>query len=366
MTGLDELFMAETMTAMVTEHAEQSEERSFLQVYEGGDRILPMSDEFTYDEVTFSRGMAPVTGTQSPSKARKALGVQLRAGRVYAIKAHVDLPAPLLMMARGAGQTMPDPAGWLNANLRNLTNEVNRTKNYWAAQSLLAASVDLGGFPNTDVDVTLTYPVETLSSTSAWSSAATKIRSAEINPLVRTYRRNTGFNPGMAIASDTVEGYITGNAEISNPVRGVPSLAQRAIESSYIDGGSLMRVGSVDFMFARDYYVTDANQATAEGSDDATPTVTDVITDTDLVSVLPPRSRWSECFATVEGRVFVPSGAITSAAVGNPLSLITESRGWASYLELVANPIGLRLHVAWHGSFVQKQRAAVLVYNTTP
>src|SRR5690606_11768493 len=109
MTPLDELFMAETMTAVVTEHADQSEERSFLAPYEGGSKILPATNEFTYDEVTYSRGMAPVTGTNSPSKPRVALGVKHRAGRVYAIKGHVDLPADIIMMARGAGQIGPDP-----------------------------------------------------------------------------------------------------------------------------------------------------------------------------------------------------------------------------------------------------------------
>lgn len=369
MTPLDELFMAETMTAQVVEFADQAEDRSFLAVYEGGDRILPESNKFTYDEVTYSRGMAPVTGTQSPSKARPPLGVKLRAGHVFAIKAHVDLPAELVMMARGAGQTMSDPEGWLNNNLQNLVNEIQRTRNYWAAQSFLASSgqVDLNSFPNSDVpgSTILTYPIASLSANASWATASTKIRSAEINPLKKTYRRNVGFDAAYAIASDDVEGYITQNTEISNPVDATPTLAQRKIETSYLEGGSLMRLGGIDWKFARDFYVTDANRATAEAADTAE-TVTDVISDADLVAVLPPPSRWRECFAQVEGRVFVPSGAITSAAVGNPLSLIAEARGWAAYLELITNPIGLRLHVAWHGNFVHKRRRAALRYNTTP
>lgn len=372
MTPLDELFMAETMTAMVESHADQSEENSWVGVYEGGDRILPTGDSFTYDELGFSQGMAPVTGTQSPSKPRTALGVAIRGARCYAVKAHVDLPAPLLMMARGAGQDMPDPEGWLASNLKNLTNEVQRTRNYWAAQSLLSASVDLGIFPNADLGGVAavhvqTYPVETLSALAGWDVAATALRSVEINALKKRYRRDNGFNPGVVKASASVEGYLTGNTQISNPVNGSPTLAQRVIETSYLEGGGVLRFGGLDWEFANDdFYVTDANAATAEAADDATPTKSEVMSDLDLISVLPPRTRWNECFAQVEGRVFMPAGLLSTMAVGSPSSLIVEARGWYAYLELILNPVGIRLHVGWHGNFVQKRRGCVLVFNTTP
>lgn len=367
MTPLDELFMAETMTAQVVEFADQSEENSFISVYEAGERILPTSNKFTYDETSYSRGMAPIGGTQSPSKARTPIGVKTRAAQIYAIKAHVDLPLELLMMARGAGQTMPDPEGWLAMNLKNLMGEVQRTRNYWAALSLHQASVDLGAFPNADVPAgtVIPYPVATLSAVNSWALAATKIRSAEINVLQRTYKQNVGFKAARAIASDTVEGYLTGNTEIGNAVAGVPTLAARKVESSYLDGGSLIRVGGLDFDFKRDDYVTDANQASADAADGAA-TVSNVITDADLFPVLPPPQRSQECFAMAEGRVFVPTGLITSAAVGNPLSLFSEQRGWAAYLKLLTDPFGLRLEVAWHGTLIQKRRRAVLVFNATP
>jgi hypothetical protein len=366
MNPLDELFMASTMTTMVEEFADQSEENSFIGVYEAGDRILPIANEFTFDEVTFSRGLAPVTGPQSPSKPRTALGIQKRAAEIYAIKAHVDLPAPMLMMARGAGQTMPDPEGWLASNLKNLTNEVNRTRNYWAAQSLLGATVTLSSFPNADLasPTALTYPVSTSTAAASWALAATQVR-GHMNTLKKTYRRVTGFNAGEAIASDVVEGYITNNSNISTSTDGVPTLAQRKVENSYLEGGSLMRMGGLNWKFAADYYVTDANAATAAAADSAA-TVSEVASGTDLVAVLPTRDRWFECFAIAEGRVFLPNGLITSMALGSPSSLITEARGWGAYLELITNPIGLRLHVVWHGNLIQKRRGAAHVFDVIP
>lgn len=369
MTPLDELFMAQTMTTRVVEHADQSEENSFIGVYEDGEPINPISDEFVYKETTFSRGIVGPTGTQSPSKARKPLAVKKRAGQVYAIKTHRDLPAPLLMMAQGQNSAMPDPEGWLEDNLRDMTNEVNRGRNYWAAQSLLVGTVDLSTIPNADLPgaTVLTYPVATLNAANgAWSNPGSKIRK-DMALIKKTYRRNTGFSPGEALGSDAHEIYITENTQFANTVDGggVPTLAQRKIENSYLEGGSIIRIGGMDWRFVDDYYVTDANAATAEAGD-TEPTKSEVASDEDLVAILPPRSRRRECFAMAQGRAWIPNGLITSMATGKPSSLLTEVRGWYAYLELITNPIGLRLHVGWHGTLIQKRRRSVLVFNATP
>jgi hypothetical protein len=84
------------------------------------------------------------------------------------------------------------------------------------------------------------------------------------------------------------------------------------------------------------------------------------------VAILPDRSMWGEAFAHVEGLNVVPTGLISSLAVGSPMALMTTQRGWAAWLELRTNPMGLRLHVQWTGSFVQKAVSAALILNTTP
>lgn len=359
-TTFDEMFMAETMTGLVRRFADQSRERSFIQVYEGGERLAPISDVVKWDEKRFSRDLAPITGPGSPTKATAPIGVKKRTGELLSIKEHVDLDARFIMMARGAGSLLPDPQGVLNDNLMNLTNRINRTKNYWAAKSLLTTNgvVDPGLFPNADLPsgaITYTYPVQALSASNAWSAPSTAIRSAEINRLKRIYERATGDKAGLAIASDVVEGYITGNEEITNFIRD-GGLAARALETSYQEGGAVQRLGGLDFMFARDYYAADATPDTT----------VDVITDADLVAVVPERSRWREAFALAEGINLVPTGNISAMANGNPLQLIAETRGWAAYVELIGNPIGLRLHVMWTGLLIQKMVNGVMVFNTTP
>lgn len=360
-TPLDNLFLAESMTATVERFAAQDEDLSFLRVYEeGGNVIRPVGDSFAFQEVTYSRGMAKVTGPNSPSKSAQALGVSERTGKVYAIKEHCDLDVRFLLMARGEGQPMPNPAQELNKNLKNLMNRARRTLNYWAAQSFLASngSVDLGAFPNTDFPVgavVLAYPIQSISAAAVWSAAATKIRSAEINPLKRVYSRASGMKARYAIASDVVEGYITQNTEINTFIKEQPA-AGRILETDFEEGG-IVRLGGMDWRFDRDFYTA---------SDDAPETVTDVITDTDLVAVLPEPSRWGECFAKVEGVTIVPTGPVSQLAVGGALSMIAPVRGWAAYVTLEKNPMRLQLHVEWCGNLIHLVKKAACRFNSTP
>lgn len=362
MNALDELFMAETMLAAVERFADQSQDTSFIKVYDAGEQLLPDADSFVYKELRYSRDLAPVTGTNSPSKSTKPLGVIERAGNIYAIKEHVDLPAGLIMMAQGLNTSFPDPEGWLMRNLKNLVNRIQRTRNYWAAKSLLTTggSVDLSAFPNADIASTaLVYPVQTGSAVAGWDNTATKIRGSEIPTLRKAYKRATGFKPGYAFASDTVEGYLTSCAELAGVVDGgaLPDLAARKVQNDYLEGGTFNRVAGLTFEFGVDDYFTDA----------APDTAVPVISDADLVAILPPQSMWYDTFQQALGRVFVPTGPIGAAlANGSPLGLITEQRGWSVYVELITNPIGLRLHVVWHGCLLHKQQKAVMVFNTTP
>lgn len=357
-TALDELFMAESMTTAVRGFADQSQDRSWIAPYEAGERLLPTGDTVKWDEMRYSRDLAPVTGQSSPSTATKPVGVIKKFAPIVAIKEHVDLDARFMLMAKGFGAEMPNPAEVLATNLQNLTNRVLRTLNFWAAQSMLApgGSVDLSTIPNSQLTgVTLVYPIQSISSTGQWSDPALNIRSAEINALKRTYQRASGLRAQRAVASDVVEGYITGNNQVNNLVAG-GGLAGRMLETSFEDGGGVVNFGGLGWQFARDYYA-------ADGTPDTT---VDVISDTDLVAILPDPSLWNQCFAMALGEAIVPSGPISALVGGNPLNLLTRQRGFCAWVELITNPIGLRLHVEWHGMLIQKVRNAVCRYNTTP
>jgi hypothetical protein len=71
-----------------------------------------------------------------------------------------------------------------------------------------------------------------------------------------------------------------------------------------------------------------------------------------------------EAFAIAEGRQWIPAGPIVGPA--NGAGLLREERGFHAYIELMQNPVGLRLHVGWTGALIQKLVNAVAVFNTTP
>lgn len=368
-TLLDQLFMADAMSATVKRFADQTGDFSHLAPYMAGAPLQPPGDAFAWQERTYSRGMAPITGVNSPTKAARQLGVTERTGRVFSIKEHVDLDVRFLLMAKGLG-TIPNPAEELSQNLLNTMNRVRRTMNYWAAQSFLAASgnVDLSLFPNADLTGTtvLSYPIQSISASTAWSAPSTKIRSAELNAIKRVYSRTSGMRAAEAIASDVVEGYLVGNTEVQTMV--TETVAGRIVEQSYQENRGLL-IGGVNFSFARDFYVTQANELAG-----AVTTVTDVISDTDLVALLPERSMWGQCFQRVEGVNVVPSGPLvgtiaataTGGSAASALSGIATPRGWAAWWTLEQNPMRIRLHVQWTGCLIHLVKNAACRLNTTP
>ncbi len=359
-TALDEMFMAESMTDRVRRFAEQSRERSFIGLYEGGGRLYPTTDTVKWEETRFSRDLAPISGPSSPSKATAKLGRTVRTAPMLKICEHVDLDWRLLKMARGEGSLLPDPAGMLNDNLLNLTNRVNRTRNYWAAKSVLTTngSVDPGSFPNADISAAampLVYPVASLSAANSWALAGTKIRSEEINRLKLEYQQNTGFWPEIGMGSQALDNYFNGNTEFSEGLRGGSLAAQRA-QSSY-ETGDGVRYGGMQWKFAHDYYAADATPDTE----------VDVIADQDLVAILPPQGQLSEVFTMAEGIQGIPTGMISKLGTAGFESLIAEVRGWYAFVSLIqGDPIGIRLHVGWCGMLIQKMQKGVLVFNMSP
>lgn len=359
-TALDDAMQAEVMSATVKRFADQAGDNSFMGPYLAGERqTVGAAGLLSWDEVRFSRQLAPITGPSSPSKAARQVGITKRYGRVLAIKQHVDLPWLNINAARGLGSLVSDPVSHLNNSLQDLTNRILRTRNYWASKSLLTTNgqVDPGAFPQSDIPASanvLTYPVQSASAVDSWALPATQIRSDEINPLKLAYRKKTGFNPGVVIGSDTLDGYLNGNVEFNEFLRN-GGAAGRQAESSYQEGNGV-RYGGMDWFFAHDTYATDA----------APDTTVDVQADLDLCAVLPPQRQWRDSFLMAEGVQPVPTGAISSLGVAGATALIAEVTGFGAYVELISNPLGFRLHGFWCGLLVQKGVDHVLVFNTTP
>lgn len=359
-TALDDAMQAEVMSAAVKRFADQSRDRSWLAPYDAGQKVMVGANGLvSWDEVRFSRDLAPITGPSSPSLAARATGTTKRYGRVLAIKQHVDLDWLSINAARGTGMLVSDPVSHLNNSLQQLTNRILRTKNYWASKSLLTTggSVDPGAFPNADIPTganALVYPSQSATAAVTWAAPSTPIRSTEINPLKLAYRKKTGFDPGVIIGSDNLDGYLAGNSEFTELVRN-GDLGARIAQASYQEG-SAIRYGGLEWRFAHDTYATDA----------LPDTTVDVQSDLDKCAVLPPSSMWGESFMVAEGVQPVPTGAISSLGVQGATSLIAEVSGYGAYVELIMNPLGFRLHGFWCGLLVQKGVDHVMVFDLVP
>lgn len=356
--SLHELFMPGAMAPSVERYADQSEDCNYIGVYEAGEKIEANPDgTFAYDQLDFSRDLAPLTHPDSPSTSTKKLIQSKKTGSVIAVKEHVDLPMRFLDAWRAPGGNMPNAAVQIRNNLRNLTNRAMRTLNFLSALTLLTknGSIDLSTIPSSQIGGTLVYPVATLDAAASWALKTTPIRSTEINLIRKTYRRNTGFRAGEVIATAQTEGEITGNTEISEFING-GTLGGQILGRSFEEKGvgDVVRLGNLDWLFVEDYYATDA----------APQTPLSISPDDAHCAVLPPRARWSDCFAIAEGVEYVPFGSENvGEVIANPSAVIKTMRGWFAYVTVEKAPVGLRLHVGRTFQLVQKMPKSVLVYD---
>jgi len=74
-TAIDDLLAVETLTGMIKTFSDQAENRSCSALFARAARPLyPEGDSASWDEVQFSRHLAPVSGPDSPHTRAKRLG----------------------------------------------------------------------------------------------------------------------------------------------------------------------------------------------------------------------------------------------------------------------------------------------------
>lgn len=359
--SLHELLHPEAMRPLVTRFAEQSDEHSFISIYEEGEPIQANVDgTFKWEELRFSRALAPVAGLDAPSTAGPKLIQTPKTGSVVVIQEHVDLPMRFLEGLRAPGAEGANAAVAVNNHLKNLTHKVVRTKNYWAAKSLLTqgGAIDLKDFPGSQIaSGPLTYPVQDLDAANSWATDGTLIRSVEINRLRKAYKQKAGLKPKRVIASMDVEGHLLSCDEIVSFIGDgseAGKILARSFEEARQSDDAIVRLGGLQWAFVEDFYATDA----------APDTPVDINAG-DVFAVLPGPEMSQDCFAIAEGVQFVPSNPF-GEVLGAPGNLVKAVRGLGAYVELTRAPVGIRLYVFWVGMLVQKMPYAVMVFDATP
>lgn len=361
--SLHELMHPDSMSAMVNRYADQSENRDYIAIYEEGEQIDANVDgSFKWDELRYSRDLAPIGYQDTPSTSGKKLIATPKVGNVFVTQEHVDLPMRFLEGWRNPGSPVANAPEVINNHLRNLTNKVMATENHWAAQSMLAASgsVDLSAFPNSDVPSgTLTYPVQTINALASWATASTAIRSSELNAMKKAYFQNAGFKARRVLASSKADDYLTGNDEISAFMNGGPEagrILRRSFEEARTQEDAVARFGGLLWAFVENYHALDSAQDTE----------VDTSPDDDVFALLPGPERSNEAFAIARGVNYVPTGMVAGQVLGAPGNLISAVRGRGAYVELTTAPVGIRLYVFSSLCLVQKMPNAVGRFNMTP
>ena len=127
-TPLDDLLAVDTLTGMIKTFSEQGDNRSCTALFARNARpLIPLGDAASWDEVEFSRHLAPVTGADSPHTRANLLRTRKRSSTMAYVKAYKDLPASHLFLNRAPGSDMADAEAILATELLDLANLIANT-----------------------------------------------------------------------------------------------------------------------------------------------------------------------------------------------------------------------------------------------
>lgn len=348
-------FQSVPLTASVRRFAE-GRSRPHSEIYRAGRTIVAPVGQQTvgWNESRMSRGLAALTGPTSPTKQGKKPGQIARAATLLDVKEHVDLPAEWLYAIQNpeaVGDVMVESAkAQLSDAADNLAERIANTIEFCSVKAN-EGSLVLGSVPNSELTGTLTYPVNSLAKLVSWAATDTKIRSTEINRVIDQYDKGAGFKPAAAVATHTVEGYLTGNVELQNFMSGNDPGA-RALESAFMGGGANPKFGGIEWKFHNAHYALDSAEDTAVDYQTA-----------DVVTFLPPKELWRRCFAMGEGHELIPRGPKFGTADGFE-QLIIPMQGYWSYVEVQTNPVLIRLHAGYKFLPIQLVQKAVMAFDS--
>ena len=353
-TAIDDLLSVETLTGMIQTFADQAENRSCSALFSNSARqLFPQGDSASWDEVEFSRHLAPVSGPDSPHTRSKRLGRRKRACSMAMVKVYKDLPASHLFLQRAPGSSTADAESVLTAELEDLANLIANTKEYLACGALLGKiEVNDAKVPGSDVDFTVEFGNATADASASWADEDTKIRSDQLIKLRQHYRDQSGMRAEIGITEPGVEGYLVKNKEIKEFAK--ETLGGVILSNLNLNGANPQweRLAGLNWRFTDGIYKPQGQPVTR-------------YFDEDTVLVLPAEGRLQQVLGWAEGTVYVPTGPLATTAQA-ATSLLQEMRGTYAYAEVRTDPVGIRVYAGWYGLPVVLNPNAVLTYRVVP
>ena len=353
-TPLDDLLSVETLSGLIRTFVEQAENRSCSALFSRSARpLLPLGDSATWDEIEFSRHLAPISGPDSPHTRAKRLGRRKRTSAMAMVKVYKDLPAPHLFLSRAPGSDTADAEAVLSAELEDMANLIANTKEFLACGALLGKiDVTSQTVPGSDVAFTVEFGNFMGQAQDSWADPTTKIRSAEMIRLKRLFKDQAGLRPAIGITEPGVEGYLVQNNEIRE-------FAREPLGTVILRNLNLSGVNPQwEILAGLNWQFTDGTYKTENGP-------VKRYFPTDHVLVLPGEARLQQVLGWAEGKVHVPAGPVISEP-GQATSLITELRGSYAYAKVRDDPVGIRVYAGWYGLPVVLNPNAVMVFRVVP
>ena len=350
-TPLDDLLAVDTLTGMIKTFSDQGNNRACTTLFARFARpLIPLGDAASWDELEFSRHLAPVTGADSPHTRANLLKVRKRSSTMAYVKAYKDLPASHLFLNRAPGSDMADAEAILATELQDLANLIANTKEFLACGALLGLiDVSPATVPGSEINFTVDFGNAKLQALASWADPTTKLCSSELIKLKQRFIDQSGLKAEIAITEPSVEGMLVANDELRQFAK--EPLALMTIQNANPDGVNPQweRLAGLSFRFTDGTYKPQGGPVSRYFP-------------AGKVLVLPELARLGEVLGWAEGKVFVPGGPVYGDAA-RALGMIREMRGSYAYAEVRTDPMGIRIYDGWHGLPVVLNPNAVMVFD---
>jgi hypothetical protein len=349
-----ELLSVDTLTGLITTFADQADNRFATDLFRKyGRPLLPLGESVSWDEVQYSRHLAPVSGPESPHTQARRLGVRKRSSAMATIKVYKDLPASYLFLSRAPGQSADDAEKVLTVELEDMANLIANTKEYLASGALTGkVVVNPQKIPGSDLLFEIDFGNTEAKALKSWADPTTAIRADELPHVKKTYKDAAGHQAEIVVGSAGIEGYLVKNPDVRQLIS--ESLGAQVLQNLPVNGISpaFERVASMRWRFVDGAYRPEGGAVERYFPDDT-------------LVVLPGEGKLTQVLGYAEGRVHVP-GAGPFAKPEAALDMIKELRGYYAYAELRTDPLGIRIYAGWCGLFVVLCPTGVMTLKVIP
>lgn len=347
------LVSSEFLTSTILTFVEQAGEHAASHLFaQHGRKLLPQGTTASWEEVPFHRGLAPVTGPESPHPQVARLGREKRHAAMCSIRLYKDLLSGQILPNRfNSPEELALSEKAYMLELQDLATLIANTREYLAAGALLGRiEVSERTIPGSDLALEIEFGNRRAVALTSWSDPNTGIRSAELLRLKRIYKDEAGRDAGVVLTEPGVERHLLTNRELRGYV--MSALGAEVLQNLDLSGIPPQWDGlaGLRFWFTDGSYKPEGRPITRYFPEDT-------------LVVLPPLERLSSVLGWAEGIELTLKGH----SFGLPLDVTKHlelTRGFYAYAHWWTDPPGIRIYAGWTGLPVILDPSSVLVYRT--